>query len=231
MKISFLECSTRKGKGFTLIELLVVLAIIALISSFIFVNLRSAREKGRDGRRFQDINQITKALQLYWVDYEDYPVRTCGLADGQPDCGMGDWETSDSGPEYFMEYLAPYFNDKTPVDPINKREGPGFFGPRPGNYFYAYYRYSSASYCQCDESSPACINVEKPFAILAINNLEAYVPFDLPREGTPLPLEINLPRAVCGDPGPDNLCSVDEYIAGQCRDWSQEFDYSVMLIE
>lgn len=221
----FVTCPNKKDKGFTLIELLVVLAIIGLISSFIFINLGSIREKGRDGKRFQDISQITKALQLYWVDNNRYPAITCP-------CGDGGWETSDTDPNQFMEYLVSYLTDKTPVDPVNKRiQGFGFFGPRPGSYFYAYYRYGPASYCQCNESSPTCINISKPFAILAINNLEAYIAADLPEEGLPLPIEISLPRAVCGDPGSDRICTIAEYNAGQCRDWSQEFDYSVMLIE
>jgi len=215
----------KSGAGFTLIEFLVVLAIITLIMSFILVSLRSIREKGRDGRRFQEITQITKALQLYWIDNEEYPIATCP-------CGSGGWETSDASPNQFMEYLVSSYLPEVPVDPINKRiTGFSFFGPRPGNYFYAYYRYPSASYCQCDESSPTCINVDRPFGILAISNLESYVPADLPEEGMPLPPEIRLPRAICGDPGSDGICTVAEYQAGQCRDWSQEFDYSLMLIE
>jgi len=220
-----------KQKAFTVIELLMVLGIITLLVTIIFTNLGPVREKTRDARRFIDTNQIAKALQLYWVDNESYPTRTCP-------CGDGGWETSDADPDQFMEHLTSYLSDKTPVDPINKRvEGLGYFGPRPGNYFYAYYRYGPASYCQCDESSPTCKNVDKPFAILAINNLEAYVPPDLPEMGMPLPPEINVPRATCGDPDDDDdpegkgICTVEEYLAGQCRDWSQEFDYSVMLIE
>jgi len=228
-----------KQKAFTLVELLMVLAIIALLTTLSFVSLGPVREKARDARRFQDMNQITKALQLYWIDNEYYPMRTCGPEDGQPDCGTGGWETSDSGPEYFMEYLASYLTDKTPVDPINRRiEGFGYFGPRPGNYFYAYYRYDPQEYCQCDELSPTCKNIDRPFAILAVNNLEAYISQYLPEEDMPLSLEIKISRATCGDPDDDNdpegegICTVAEYNEdGQCRDWSQEFDYSIMLVE
>jgi prepilin-type N-terminal cleavage/methylation domain-containing protein len=207
-----------KNNSFTLIELLVVISIIGLISSIVLVNMGEARGRGKDGKRFQDIQQIVKALQLYWADYGEYPVATCP-------CGDGGWETSDADPDQFMEYLAPYFGgSKTPVDPVNKRvEGFSFFGPRPGNYFYAYHRYT-VPYGPCPE-------IKTPFAVLAINNLEAFVPLDLPEEGMPLPVDINLPRAVCGDPGPDGICTVAEYEAGQCRDWSQEFDYSIMLTE
>lgn len=206
-----------RQKSFTLIELLVVIAIIGLLASIVLVNMRGVREKGRDARRFQDIQQIVKALQLYWLDNEVYPTRTCP-------CGPGSWEeTSEADPDQFMEYLEPYM-PTVPIDPVNKKvDGFGFFGPRPGNYFYAYYRYT-VPYEPCPE-------IKSPFAVIAIKNLEAYISYNLPEEGMPLPEDINLPRAKCGDPGPDGICTVAEYLAGQCRDWSQEFDYSIMLIE
>ncbi len=217
-----------KATAFTLIELLVVIAVIGLLASIVLVSLTSAREKGRDARRLQDISQIVKALQLYWIDNDRYPIRTCP-------CGAGGWETSDAGQEEeFMEFLRPYFNDaNTPLDPINTRiENRTVFGPRPGYYFYAYYRYNPApNYCRCDISSPTCNNVDRPFAIIAVSNLESYVPAHLPEPGMPLPLEIKLSRAVCGDPGEDGICTEDDYRAGDCRDWSQEFDYSIILIE
>ncbi|MCD6177681.1 hypothetical protein J7K03_00220 [bacterium] len=215
--------SARK-RAFTVIELLVAITIAVLIIILTLTTMRSVREKARDTKRLQEINQIIKALQLYWIENQHYPTRTCP-------CGHGGWETSDQDPEEFMEYLSQYL-PKVPVDPINRRvEGFSFFGPRPGNYFYAYYRYETAGYCICDESSPTCRNVDRPFAVIAVSNLEAYVPADLPEEGMPLPSTIKLSRAVCGDPGPDGICTVAEYQNGQCRDWSQEFDYSIMLVE
>lgn len=217
-----------RNKGFTLIELLVAIVIIGLLASIVLTNLKFARERGRDGKRLQDISQIIKALQLYWIDHGQYPTITCP-------CGAGSWETSDAGePEDFMEYLRPYFGGAlTPLDPINRRvEEFSFFGPRQGNYFYAHYRYFPApSYCQCDVSSPTCKNIDRPFVVLAISKLESYVPPHLPEEGMPLPLEINLFRASCGDPGEDGICTEEKYRAGQCRDWSQEYDFSIMLIE
>jgi len=215
MKKYFSKSVIKKNKGFTLIEILVVLSIIGLISSFIFVGLKSSRLKARDAKRIQEITQIIKALQLYWVANEKYPKNTCP-------CERG-WEVSDINPEQFMEYLSPYLSE-IPLDPINTRVGNyKFFGPRPENYFYAYQSYEAfPSYCP---------EIDKPFAVIGISNLEAYVPSDLPLNDMPLPLEISLPRAICGDPGPDGICTVEEYEDDKCRDWSQIFDYSVMLIE
>ena len=54
------------SRGFTLIELLVVIAIIGILSSVVLASLNSARTKGRDARRLQDLKQIQIALELYY---------------------------------------------------------------------------------------------------------------------------------------------------------------------
>ena len=60
--------------GFTLIELLVVLAIIALLASVIFTSMGSIQKKSRDIRRMEDVNSIVKALELYQVGRNRFPV-------------------------------------------------------------------------------------------------------------------------------------------------------------
>ncbi|MBI3305950.1 type II secretion system protein [Candidatus Nomurabacteria bacterium] len=64
----------KNKKGFTLIELLVVVAIIGLLASVVLTSLSSARAKGRDARRLEDINQIRTALEIYAVTYSSYPA-------------------------------------------------------------------------------------------------------------------------------------------------------------
>jgi len=66
-----------KNKGFTLIELLVVIAVIGLLASIVLVSLGPARGKARDAQRIQNLNQLSKALQLYYADKEVYPAMTC----------------------------------------------------------------------------------------------------------------------------------------------------------
>jgi len=190
-------------RAFTLIELLVVIDIISLLSGIVLVSLKGARARARDSVRLSDMNQIRKVLELYRAINDQYPVRTCP-------CGDGGWETSDAGtPDDFMEYLVPHI--ETPVDPVNQRDvGWSFFGPRAGSYFYSYHRYTTP-YGPCPE-------IESPFAVLGFCSVET------------INVE-NLPHAFCGDPGPDGICTVEEYHAGQCRDWRQEFDYSLMLTE
>ncbi len=214
--------------GFTLIELLVVIAIIGLLASVVLVALNGVRQKARDTQRIANIQQVVKALQLYYQDHGQYPNPTCP-------CGDGGWETSTADPTQFIEALKPYLGGhNTPSDPLNQTVlGVSMFGPRPGSYYFAYYRYAPApGYCGCPSgASSNCVNTTKPIAVLVIHKMEVLVPDNLPDPGMPLPTSINLPRGICGDPGVDNVCTQVDYTAGQCRDWSMEFDYSVVLVE
>ena len=60
--------------GFTLIELLVVIAIIGILASIVLAALNSARQRSRDVRRLADINQLQKAIELYYDDTGSYPT-------------------------------------------------------------------------------------------------------------------------------------------------------------
>lgn len=107
----------KQQKGFTLIELLVVIAIIGLLSTLAVVSLNNAREKSRDAKRVADIRSVQTALELRFVDSENYPTEgtaidigvgatdnaitdAVSLADscaGAGTCYMGDIPTDPSG--------------------------------------------------------------------------------------------------------------------------------------
>ena len=70
--------NSKKQSGFTLIELLVVIAIIGLLASVVLVALNNARQKSRDAKRIADMNQIAKALELYFSDNNTYPTSSVG---------------------------------------------------------------------------------------------------------------------------------------------------------
>ena len=72
-------------KGFTLIELLVVISVIGLLAALIMVNFNAARERARDVQRKSDLDQIKKALRMYYNDSGLYPdtglnnnIKACG---------------------------------------------------------------------------------------------------------------------------------------------------------
>lgn len=193
----------RKKSGFTLIELLIVIALIALLSSIVLIAMRNARIKARDTKRISDIQQLVKALALYYSDNNAYPpVSQTG--------GQGGWEVSYL-PGYLKE-LSPKYAIAIPNDPTNDPDASGFsfFGPKNGSYYYAYYNYPASV-----AASYGC-NFNSDFAVIAIRQLE----------GGPT---ASTPKAQCGVQPPGGC--PEGGTPGVCRDWSTEFDYSIMLVK
>ena len=63
----------KKYQAFTLIELLIVIAVIGILVAVILPNLIGMRERARDTVRKNDVNQLKKALRLYFDDFGAYP--------------------------------------------------------------------------------------------------------------------------------------------------------------
>ena len=64
---------TKKHQAFTLIELLIVIAVIGILVAVILPNLIGMRERAMDTVRKNDVNQLKKALRLYFDDFGAYP--------------------------------------------------------------------------------------------------------------------------------------------------------------
>ena len=103
----------RLKKGFTLIELLVVISIIGMLTALIMVNFNAARERARDVQRKSDMDQIKKALRMYYNDYDGYPEHDADGSDNILGCGTegtapcswdGDW-TAGSANMVYMKIL------------------------------------------------------------------------------------------------------------------------------
>ena len=107
----------RRSKGFTLIELLVVIAIIGILSSITLATIQSARVKGRDTERINELREIRNALELYYTDKGYYPPSGCGW-----DCN-GYFYSYNSSWNTFKTELAPYIGD-LPIDPVNSACAP-----------------------------------------------------------------------------------------------------------
>lgn len=66
--------NSKARKGFTLIELLVVIAIIGVLAGLVMVNMAGVRERARDTQRKSELNEVKKALRLYYNDNSRYPA-------------------------------------------------------------------------------------------------------------------------------------------------------------
>lgn len=100
--------------GFTLIELLVVISIVGLLASTVLVAVNNAAMKSRDARRIADINQISKALELYYADNGRYPT---GTYDSRyiVNPGVPPWEP-------LMTQLVPKYMSRSAYPPRNNKQ-------------------------------------------------------------------------------------------------------------
>jgi len=189
------------NKGFTLIELIIVISIIGTLSMIGIGSYANVLKKSRDSKRVADMKDIRLALEQYKIDNGDLPNETI------PGGSQSGWEVSTL--DNFMEYLKPYIPSAI-TDPINSIK-PGinmFFTPRPSdaNLFYMYHYYNgvnTGSYYGCDFTGP--------FAVFGFRATES-----MPKD--------NLPQARCG-----TVPCAGGGTANVCRDWSNEFDYSVII--
>ncbi|MHA7872676.1 MAG: type II secretion system major pseudopilin GspG [Hyphococcus sp.] len=79
---SFAKKTMRRARqrGITLVELLVVLAILALISAIVVVNVLPERDRAAVRKTRIDIGVIETALDQYRLDMFNYPTTEQGLA-------------------------------------------------------------------------------------------------------------------------------------------------------
>ncbi len=143
--------SNHFSKGFTLIELLVVIAIIGMLSGMVLVSMSGMREKARDARRKSDIAQIRKALELYYVANEKYPLS------GSATYPSVSWTNSNHAASWnnFAVALAPYI--VAPKDPINTSDNWAY----NGGYNYAFFS-RAVHECSLQQWYMIVYRLEKP---------------------------------------------------------------------
>jgi len=150
------------SKSFTLVELLVVISIIGLLSSIIIVSVNGVRKKARDAKRLADMQQIVKALMLYYDDKNGrFPGSTSSYGESEP-LGCGGWDSSaadnDSDGRFFIEPLeTDGIMPKVPLDPINTAVA-------CNGYTYRYYRYGAGT--------SGCDAIRGAFFVLGVNDME-----------------------------------------------------------
>ncbi|MFH1457213.1 MAG: hypothetical protein ABIF17_03840 [Patescibacteria group bacterium] len=129
----------RLQKVFSLVILLFLVILSILFFDYIIA-------KVRDQKRKADLRQIVAALDMYYDQYQEFPI----VEDGDFNGWDATYEPS-SDEEIFLDVLVEKnFIDHVPRDPINN-----------SSYYYRYIRYPSGSY-----------GCEKPFYVLQLSNFE-----------------------------------------------------------
>jgi len=129
-------------RGFTLIELLVVISIIGVLSTIAMTSLNAARIKARDAKRITEIEQIQKALEVYYSVHGYYPGYT----------NIGIRCNTTSGTSSLASLVTDGSFSVAPKDPLNTSS------PLP-RFCYEYVglgsavNYSSSSVWYCDGHS------------------------------------------------------------------------------
>lgn len=65
---------TNNEYGFTFIELMLVIAILGVLLTLVSGNFLSSLKKGRDAKRKADLEQIQRAVEIYYDDNRAYPL-------------------------------------------------------------------------------------------------------------------------------------------------------------
>ena len=127
-----------KTKGFTLVELLIVIIVIGILLSISIVSYNGAQGRARDSVRQNDISEIAKGLEQYYLVNHKYPVSGGAAFDNT-------WTTTaDSSWNSFITALKPYMDNNVPTDPIAT---PNANIMTPNGYNYAYFSNNSTAAC------------------------------------------------------------------------------------
>ncbi|MDO8611073.1 MAG: prepilin-type N-terminal cleavage/methylation domain-containing protein [bacterium] len=70
-------------KAFTLLELMIVIVILGVLAALISGNFITSLKKGRDAARKSDLEQVQKALEMYYEDNRAYPVAGSSITTGE----------------------------------------------------------------------------------------------------------------------------------------------------
>ena len=133
--------------GFTIVELAVVIFVIAILATITLVSYSGVQAKSRDTRRITDVENIEKAMELYYSDHQSYPTPTTTSSV----INSGWYSSGDSSWNALSTLLTSTSNDSgtpaidlLPKDPTNTTNGKPF---TTGQFVYAVYVKKDGSYC------------------------------------------------------------------------------------
>lgn len=68
-----------KNSGFTFVEILIAILAVGILATVIAFSLNIIKKNSADSRRLGDVQQIAKALELYYDKHAEYPGALSGL--------------------------------------------------------------------------------------------------------------------------------------------------------
>ena len=134
------EARASRRSSFTLIELLVVIAIIAILAAMLLPALQGARMKALQATCAGNLKQLSCALLMYPIDYDDNYVARCrGHYAWQS--ARDNYETNKDGlRSYWFECMRPYYSStdllQCPTNPWEWSYGGCGNGCRPNHASY-----------------------------------------------------------------------------------------------
>ena len=130
-------------QGFTLVELMVVIVIMGILVTIGTFAFQTSQKKSRDSRRKSDVNQVTKALEMYNTDVGTYPSGgTASTTDAGKIIGCGDTtKVVCNWGESFSNTTKATYMVKLPKDPQTSRT---YYYERIGNGYRLYARLENA---------------------------------------------------------------------------------------
>ena len=101
--------SPKSQIGFTLIELLVVIAILAVLAAILFPVFARAREQARKATCGSNLQQISRAFDMYAADYGYLPPFCAKLDGGYPNVPQTDGSLLVDAPQPYLRNRQVFF--------------------------------------------------------------------------------------------------------------------------
>ncbi len=120
-------------QGLTLIELLVVMMILGILATVGFGQYRTSQIKARDAQRKGDLDNTARALEMYYNDFQSYPLSSNGLMQVDTD-GDGTLDNLDWGGEFSTPDVI--YMKSLPEDPADDYDY--CYQSTDGTYFQLY---------------------------------------------------------------------------------------------